>query len=118
MPYGEWLASSSGIAAGGMSSCTPSALQRAGITGLNGGARLGSPSSVRGRARAREALRSIGQENLTSPPIPRTASLGYRRKGAEPWLLTVASPSGSTADVADLELQGRGAGISTTFSSS
>src|SRR5258708_1880750 len=50
--------------------------------------------------RAREALRSIGQENLTSPRIPRTASLGYRRKGAEPWLLTVASPSGSTADVA------------------
>jgi hypothetical protein len=30
----------------------------------------------------------------------------------------MASPSGSTADVADLELQGRGAGISTTFSSS
>jgi hypothetical protein len=38
----------------------------------------------------------------TSPRIPRTASLGYRRKGAEPWLLMVASPSGSTADVADL----------------
>ena len=37
--------------------------------------------------------------NLTSPRIPRTASLGYRRKGAEPWLLTVASRSGSTADV-------------------
>ena len=60
------------------------------------------PSSMRGRARAGEALRSIGQENLTSPRIPRTVSLGYRRKGAEPWLLTVASPSGSTADVADL----------------
>ena len=35
------------------------------------------------RGRAREALRSIGQENLTSPRIPRTASLGYRRKGAD-----------------------------------
>jgi hypothetical protein len=36
-------------------------------------------------------LRSIGQENLTSPRIPRTASLGYRRKGAEPWLLPAIS---------------------------
>jgi hypothetical protein len=49
------------------------------------------------KAGAREALRSIGQENLTSPRIPRTARLGYRRKGAEPWLMTVASPSGFTA---------------------
>jgi hypothetical protein len=44
-----------------------------------------------------------GRRPITpSPRIPRTASLGYRRKGAEPWLPTVASPSGSTADVADV----------------
>jgi hypothetical protein len=36
--------------------------------------------AVRGRARAREALRSIGQENLTSPRIPRTASLPLARQ--------------------------------------
>jgi hypothetical protein len=53
--------------------------------------------------KAANSTRSIGQENLTSPRISHTASLGYRRKGAEPWLLTVvASPSGSTADVANL----------------
>src|SRR3984893_16235472 len=64
------------------------------------------PGTDHGHARARTRARgtpvAIGQENLTSPRIPRTASLGYRRKGAEPWLLMVASPSGSTADVADL----------------
>jgi hypothetical protein len=48
---------------------------------------LSTPDSVdtyrpamRGRARAREALRSIGQENLTSPRIPRTASLPLARQ--------------------------------------
>src|ERR1700686_3938705 len=58
---------------------------------------LGNKHLVRGRARAREALRSIGQENLTSPRIPRTASLGYRRKGAEPWLLRRPAEAEGTA---------------------
>jgi hypothetical protein len=40
---------------------------------------------------------SSGRIHRMNQGSVRRTSLGYRRKGAEPWLLTVASPSGSTA---------------------